>query len=450
MFDFVVHLGDLTQNGQHTYEWDRADAAMSLLDQANIPYGTAVGNHDYGEWPSVDDTNYLQYFGPQRFHGKQWYGGASPTGLSNYQLIDFGDTGFVFLQLCYTTPLSELEWASEVLTLHKDRLAFVSTHKYTMDLRVSVGRHGEVMKSGLLRGIPVPEASDQREYPDTIMSHEFYEGFVQQHANIVMVFAGHFCANHFRQDGFNGADLPIVEVITDFQCSRNGGDGYMRIVEVDLPQQQIHSYVYSSFYERERTILDDLVEDIALLLQYAVNGVRDALGEEIAAFVERFLLGAWKDDVVPFYNVIANHPEYLANGDWYEQLWKDQYLDGMPAAYQSRVTDWEGLWMMVFASNRNRPRDYDDDKQSSSSRSSTFTLSLPLRDYTRLPVRAGGKSLQRRLREALVWNQGRTDRRQQLALIGDLPRLSPADRALWESLNMTEVIQQSLAKAWMD
>ena len=67
---FVTHLGDCTQNGNVTSEFDIADAAYQTLETATgagytdgIPYGISVGNHDQfpvgdpGSIPSVGDVN---------------------------------------------------------------------------------------------------------------------------------------------------------------------------------------------------------------------------------------------------------------------------------------------------------------------------------------------------------------------------------------------------------
>ena len=42
----VCHLGDIVDNGPDTAQWEVAHHAMSVLDEANIPYGTCLGNHD--------------------------------------------------------------------------------------------------------------------------------------------------------------------------------------------------------------------------------------------------------------------------------------------------------------------------------------------------------------------------------------------------------------------
>src|SRR5687767_14863303 len=68
---FVTELGDCTENGNVTSEFDIADAAFQTIEAATgaaypdgIPFGVAVGNHDQfpiatpGSIPTVNDVNH--------------------------------------------------------------------------------------------------------------------------------------------------------------------------------------------------------------------------------------------------------------------------------------------------------------------------------------------------------------------------------------------------------
>ena len=55
---FVSHLGDLTENFDAIeVEWQRADAAMDILDAAGIPNNVAPGNHDLGAGGTTSTTS---------------------------------------------------------------------------------------------------------------------------------------------------------------------------------------------------------------------------------------------------------------------------------------------------------------------------------------------------------------------------------------------------------
>ena len=55
---FVLGEGDVVNTAEQAVQWQSADAAVKLLDNANIPYVMAIGNHDYGnEDPSTRDSS---------------------------------------------------------------------------------------------------------------------------------------------------------------------------------------------------------------------------------------------------------------------------------------------------------------------------------------------------------------------------------------------------------
>ena len=77
---FVLGEGDIVNIAEQPVQWQNADAAVKLLDNANIPYVLAIGNHDYGdEDPSTRDTSaFNSYFGPSRYaHVQLVYGRIS-------------------------------------------------------------------------------------------------------------------------------------------------------------------------------------------------------------------------------------------------------------------------------------------------------------------------------------------------------------------------------------
>src|SRR5262245_28538181 len=62
---FVVHLGDIT-NHDTAVEYDVANAAHTILDNAAVPYSMTIGNHDI--FPSAEaykrNSLFANYFGP--------------------------------------------------------------------------------------------------------------------------------------------------------------------------------------------------------------------------------------------------------------------------------------------------------------------------------------------------------------------------------------------------
>ena len=324
----VIHLGDLVQNSNVDEQWMKAQSAMRILDDANVSYGVAVGNHD-----TYDNfANYLDYFGPQHYAHHEWYG-YSDSGLSNYQIIPHEDMEILFLNVAVDTPDIEVAWAMDLLEKHHDKLAIISTHSYLWDYRFGYGRFGEKVKSGVMLG---------QSFGDH--AQPFYETLVKSHPNVLMVMAGHVHGSLYRTDGKNGANLPVFEVLADYQDGRNGGDSYLRIYELDLDNRVLTASTYSPSEDRQRTIFQEFVESIRLINSHISKA-------KLPTWVNDLLLSRFKGDVVPNVEVVANHPEYLADPEYYEQLFSDLEGGDVPENF-GHFTDWEGLWMLTFAKDR--------------------------------------------------------------------------------------------------
>ena len=45
---YLFHNGDIIDDQPNVREWEQADAAYRMLDEAGVPYGILAGNHDVG------------------------------------------------------------------------------------------------------------------------------------------------------------------------------------------------------------------------------------------------------------------------------------------------------------------------------------------------------------------------------------------------------------------
>jgi hypothetical protein len=234
---FVSHTGDIVQNWNRQKEWTRAKTSMGILDTAGIPYGTVMGNHDgRSTYPSY----YLNTFGPSFYQGRSWYGGASTSGLSNYEVISAGDRQFLFLHVQIDTPQVELNWAQGILNQNKDKLVVFSTHRYLMDYRVIQGRFFNY------------DIIDGRYETNGVLSETLFQNFIRTNRNIFMVLCGHV-AGQYHQVSENNWGLPVYEILTDFDTyTPNGGNGWMRLLTFDTAARQIRVAMYSPTLGRLR------------------------------------------------------------------------------------------------------------------------------------------------------------------------------------------------------
>ena len=125
---FVSHLGDVVSDVTDLMEWQRADASMVILDGV-VKYSVLPGNHDYASTSSKSSgtENYVNFFGPDRFVGRPWYGGSDRSGNNSYQHFSAGGYDFLHLALEWSptnnVPIREtspIAWAQSVIDVNTD------------------------------------------------------------------------------------------------------------------------------------------------------------------------------------------------------------------------------------------------------------------------------------------------------------------------------------------
>jgi hypothetical protein len=244
---YVSHYGDIVQNGSIALnEWAVADMAMATLDATGIPQGVTAGNHDITpngiSGQTYDPANYLSFFGPQRYAGNKWFRGASPTGLSTFQVFVAHGIPFLALHVECDCAVRELAWAQEVLDRHRDKPVIFTTHRYVQDAEAYTA------------GVPVVPSGRYPDIwydvegtytPDGIRSREVFQWFVQRNPNILLVNCGHF-HEEFHQTSTNVAGNPVHEVLADYQDDPNGGNGWLRVMTFDLGNNRIDFETYST------------------------------------------------------------------------------------------------------------------------------------------------------------------------------------------------------------
>ena len=250
---FLSHYGDVVNHGDRDNEWQNARRSMDILDRAGVPYGVTAGNHDITpsgtSGTAYIPQKYLENFGPQRYEGASWYGGASPSGMSNFQYFYGGGREFIAMSINCDTPLEELVWAQGVLAQHRDKPVMLTTHRYLQDAEDYTGGV-PIVPSG--RYPSIWYGVEGTYTPTGIQSDEFYDTFVRRNKNVFMVNCGHF-HEEYRQTSTNAYGLPVHEVLADYQDDPNGGDGWLRIMEFDVNNRRIDVESYSPTLDQFRT-----------------------------------------------------------------------------------------------------------------------------------------------------------------------------------------------------
>jgi len=234
---FVTHVGDLVDgHKQGTNQWVVANQAMSVLDGV-VPWGVAIGNHDFDNAACRPDqaTAFLQYFGPQRFRGYSWFGGASTNGLNTYQLFSGGGIDFVILHLEMDIPDFAIDWAKDVLRTHPMRAAIITTHSYLNGVTSTNGYNRDVSKWG-----------------NSAMN--VWNKLIRDHPQIFLVLCGHHQLTvAYHQVSTNDAGARVIEMLADYQKLHNGGDAWLRLLRFDPVKGEVQTRTYSPALKEFKT-----------------------------------------------------------------------------------------------------------------------------------------------------------------------------------------------------
>ncbi len=211
---FVSHVGDVVQNSQDRTEWAKAEPIFDALEASGLPFGVAPGNHDLlydATSPAFDEV-----LPAARFANQPWYGGNFDNNRNSYQVVANGDDDLLFLHLRflrYGSIDTTLQWAREVLEAHPEHLAFVTTHEFS-------GADGGVLQTRLRDEVLIPSC------------------------NVVAVFSGHIHGQS-RGSFSDSCGRSVPYMLSNYQSWDNGGNGYLRLYQVDPATMAITARSYS-------------------------------------------------------------------------------------------------------------------------------------------------------------------------------------------------------------
>lgn len=248
--DFVLQQGDLTQNN-NDQEWEIVQSAFNKLNH-QVPYVLAVGNHDMGSTAgkfadSRNTTLYNTWFPYETMAGLPGFGGAFEPGKSDnaYYLLDAGKQKWMVLTLEFGPRESVLKWAGKIADQYPDRVIIVNTHAYLYsDSTRQTGKdYWRPQAYGIGRDSAENAVND---------GEQIWEKLIKNHANIRFVFSGHVLNTGVGSlVSVNDAGFPVYQFLANFQegvkGSINGGNGFLRILKVDLKKNTISVKTYSPF-----------------------------------------------------------------------------------------------------------------------------------------------------------------------------------------------------------
>jgi len=220
---FVAHEGDIVNTNLQTYEWQNAAMSMSLLDEANIPWGVLPGNHDL----SGSSTNFNTYFSYNRFSSLSWYGGAyQNVNTNSYELFTGGLDDYLIFHFQYQPSTQVLAWANTTIASYPSRRVIVTTHDY--------------MNTDGSR---------------TVTGDNIWNKFVKPHADqVFLVLCGHNHGENEKTDVVKGHT--VYQLLADYQDRSNGGNGWLRILKFHPSDDEIVVETYSPYLGQYETGAD--------------------------------------------------------------------------------------------------------------------------------------------------------------------------------------------------
>ena len=239
----VLHLGDIT-NRNLPDQWQVARQAMATLD-GKVPYALVPGNHDYtGGGHAPNRQTLLNEHFSFADHSKQsGFGGALDDGkLENtFHTFRGGDHDYLVIALEWGPRDRAVEWADKIVTDHPNHRAILITHAYMYcdDTRYDWQTFREKQHWN-----PHGYLSDAAGGVND--GEQLWQKLVSKHPNFILTFNGHVCHDGLGLMSSKGAGAHQVhQMLVNYQMKKEGGEGYLRLVEFLPGDQQLQIKAYS-------------------------------------------------------------------------------------------------------------------------------------------------------------------------------------------------------------
>lgn len=215
---FTTHVGDVVDQVGQAGEWQAADRAMSVLDDAGLPYSITTGNHDVrNSADTVFDTSYdlaaepyLQTFPASRATGQPTVeSGTDRTGLSQFHVFEAEGQRFLSLALPWRASDETLAWANQVIAAHPTLPTILTSHEV------------------------INIATDGLTAVDTAYGERLWKNVIAPNDQVFLTLNGHFHGSTWKSRT-NTAGHAVTQVLIDHQMDYEGGNGYLGLMEFDL------------------------------------------------------------------------------------------------------------------------------------------------------------------------------------------------------------------------
>lgn len=258
---FAIQNGDITNNNRPN-QWAIAAAAFNLLD-GKVPLTFVQGNHDLGPGGTTTnrDSSNMNKFLPLSKHKTQpTFGGSFEKDKIDNIWHTFKAAGkdWLIISLEFGPRTKVLDWANEVVKSHPNHKVIVNTHAYMYNDNTRITSHHKYTP----KGYGVGEATGLDSVND---GEDIWNKFVKKHSNIFMVVSGHVLGSGVGQlvsKGEHGNN--VYQMLANFQKgvinTVNGGNGYLRIVNINPRKETIDVKTWSPVTQTYKTEPDQQFE----------------------------------------------------------------------------------------------------------------------------------------------------------------------------------------------
>lgn len=264
---FVIHLGDIVDQQNKPAQWAVADAAMKTLEAAKLPYSILAGNHDVtngcsftGSQNDCTDAQrkaanepFLKYFPTSRAQQQATFKGRDASGFHEAHVFEAEGQKFMVLALSWRISDAGIAWARNMMTQNPTLPVIISTHE---SLRID---------------------SDGSTARQTDYSQFLWERLMKDKDQVFMFIGGH---NHGSAQTvrINDAGHAVLQMVVDYQMAYMGGNGYLRLYEFDLTNNQIKAMSFSPWVpqkpkatlnEFDRALLTEMNNEFTVPINFA-------------------------------------------------------------------------------------------------------------------------------------------------------------------------------------
>ena len=231
----VIGEGDLVNTATDPVQWQNVEHSIGILEQADLPYVLAIGNHDYDSNPPTTRkaTIFNQHFGPSRFYGRDYYGSTNYPAGSNenfYATFTWGSKSYLILVLEFVPRSSAVAWAASVLNANQDKEVIVVTHSYLFYDGTTV------------------DACDTQDMSKDNNGALLWTNLLSRYPNVSVVVGGHIAKNFRARRSDVGVDGNFVhQFFANWQDWTNGGNGYLRIMKFSPSLNKLSVWTYSPY-----------------------------------------------------------------------------------------------------------------------------------------------------------------------------------------------------------